>query len=162
MIWRWLDDGFGRLLRRIENHGLSRKERWELERRWRKEKKRSVPSPSAGFRYLSLFHDPGQEKLRQGGKAFIPAPNRHLQGFPKINGEMIRFVQSRRPQRTATLDMDATVVGTAKADSLHCYKGFKSYQPPRHSRDTNMICLDIAVWEKTSVSLKSSLPWVVM
>ena len=123
------DDGFGRLLRRVENHGLSRKERREQERRWRKEKKRSVPSPSAGFRYLSLFHDPEQEKLRQSGKAFIPAPNLYLQGFPKINRDMIRFVQSRHPQKTATLDMDATVVETAKADSLHCYKGFKSYQP---------------------------------
>ncbi len=123
------DEGFCRLLRRIENHGLSRKKRREQERRWRKEKKRSVSSPSAGFRYLSLFHDPGQEKLRQGGKAFIPAPNLYLQGFPKIDRDMMRFVQSRRPQKTATLDMDATLVETTKADSLHCYKGFKSYQP---------------------------------
>ena len=44
------DEGFSRLLRRIENHGLSRKERRKKERRWRKEKKRSVPSSSAGFR----------------------------------------------------------------------------------------------------------------
>ena len=123
------DEGFGSLLRRIENHGLSRKERRKLERRWRKEKKRSVPSPSAGFRYLSLFHDPEQEKLRESHKAFIPAPNLYLQGLPEINRDMIRFLQSHRPQDVATLDMDATLVETAKADSLHCYKGFKSYQP---------------------------------
>ncbi len=123
------DEGFGRLLRRIENHGLSRKKRRELERRWRKEKKRSVPSPSAGFRYLSLFHDAEQEKLRQGGKAFIPVANQYLQGFPKINRDMIRFVQFHRPEKTATLDMDATLVETTKNGSLHCYQGFKSYQP---------------------------------
>ena len=123
------DDGFGRLLRRIENRGLSRQERREQERRWRKEKKRSVPSPSAGFRYLSLFHDPEQEKLRKPNKAFIPVPNLYLQGFPKINRDMIRFVQSRRRQDTATLDMDATLVETSKANALCCYKGFKSYQP---------------------------------
>jgi hypothetical protein len=123
------DEGFGRLLRRIENHGLSRKERRKLERRWRKEKKRSVPSPSAGFRYLSLFHDAEQEKLRESHKAFISAPNLYLQGLPEINRDMIRFLQSHRPQDVATLDMDATLVETTKADSLHCYKGFKSYQP---------------------------------
>jgi hypothetical protein len=123
------DEGFGRLLRRIENHGLSRRERRKKERRWRKEKKRSVPSPSAGFRYLSLFHDPEQEKLRQPKKAFIPAANQHLQGFAKINRDMIRFVQGRHAQQTATLDMDATLVETAKSESLYCYKGFKSYQP---------------------------------
>jgi hypothetical protein len=123
------DEGFGRLLRRIENHGLSRKERRKLDSRWRKEKKRSVPSPSAGFRYLSLFHDAEQEKLRKSHKAFIPAPNLYLQGLPEINRDMIRFLQSHRPQDVATLDMDATLVETTKADSLHCYKGFKSYQP---------------------------------
>jgi hypothetical protein len=29
----------------------------------------------------------------------------------------------------ATLDMDATLIGTHKRDALHCYKGFKAYQP---------------------------------
>ena len=123
------DEGFGRVLRRIENHGLSRQERRKKERRWRKEKKRSVPSPSAGFRYLSLFHDPEQERLRQPNKAFIPAANQYLQGFAKINRDTIRFVQRCRPKQTATLDMDATLVETAKSESLYCYKGFKSYQP---------------------------------
>ena len=75
------DEGFCRLLRRVQHHGLKRKERRELERRWRKERKRSVPSPSAVFRYLSALHDAEQEGLRQLGKAFIPRPNEHLAGF---------------------------------------------------------------------------------
>ena len=44
------DDGFCNVLRKIELHGLKRKERRKLERRWRKEKKRFVPSPSAILR----------------------------------------------------------------------------------------------------------------
>lgn len=123
------DDGFNKVLRRVEMHDLSRKERRALERRWRKERRRTVPSPSAGFRYLEAFHDSGQEKIRQPGKAFIPASNQHLQGFAKVNGDMADFMQSRNPQKIATLDMDAVLVETNKADALYCYKHFKSYQP---------------------------------
>ncbi len=66
------DQGFCKILSRIQSHGLKRKERRKLEQRWRKEKKRFVPSPLAMFRYLSRFHDPDQEKPRQSGKAFQP------------------------------------------------------------------------------------------
>jgi len=55
------DDGFTRVLRRVEMHGFRRKERREQERRWRKERKRAVPSPSAVFRYLAVFDNPGEE-----------------------------------------------------------------------------------------------------
>jgi hypothetical protein len=123
------DDGFCRVLRRVEMHGSSRRERRKQEKRWRKEKRRSVPSPSAGFRYLEAFHDPQQEQLRQPGKAFIPVPNQYLQGFLKINRDLVGFVQSRNPQKSATLDMDAVLVATNKAEALHCYKGYQSYQP---------------------------------
>ena len=51
------DDGFCRILRRIELKELPRKERRETEKRWRKEKHGSVPSPSAVFRYLAAFHE---------------------------------------------------------------------------------------------------------
>ena len=59
------DEGFCQILRKSETHGLKRKIRRALERRWRKEKKRSVPSPSAVFRYLSKFHDCEQEDIRK-------------------------------------------------------------------------------------------------
>ncbi len=37
--------------RRVEQQGMKRRERREMERRWRKKRWRSVPSPSAAFRY---------------------------------------------------------------------------------------------------------------
>ena len=123
------DEGFCRILGRVQLHGLKRKERRQLERRWRKERKRSVPSPSAVFRYLSAFHDAEQERLRHSGKAFIPASNEHLRGFAEVNRDFLAFVQCNNPQEVATLDMDATLVATNKLEALFCYKGFKSYQP---------------------------------
>ena len=123
------DHGFCEILRKSEMHGLRRKVRRALERRWRKEKKRTVPSPSVLFRYLAAFHDKQQGKLRRAGKAFIPSPNTNLRGLVKVNKDILGFAQSQDLQNTATLDMDATLVETNKSDALYCYQGFKSYQP---------------------------------
>jgi len=79
------DDGFCEVLKKAEMHGLKRKVKRALLRRWRKEKTRTVPSPSSIFRYLAKFHNIEQEGLRQPGRAFIPAPNEHLQGLVKVN-----------------------------------------------------------------------------
>ena len=123
------DDGFCEILKKAEMHGLRRKVRRALLRRWRKERTRVVPSASAIFRYLAQFHDEQQEVNRRAGKAFIPTPNEHLKGFGAINKEMVSFSSRQQTDSTATLDMDATLVATSKADALFCYKGFRSYQP---------------------------------
>jgi hypothetical protein len=123
------DDGFCEILKKAELHGLRRKVRRALMRRWRKERTRTVPSPSAIFRYLAQFHDKEQEGKRQPGKALIPVANEHLSGFEAINKELVAFSNRHQSASTATLDMDATLVATSKADALFCYKGYKSYQP---------------------------------
>src|SRR4030065_433396 len=69
------DEGFCRVLGRVETKGQRRQQRRALERRWRKEHHRCVPSPSALFRYLKAFHDAGEERKREKGKAFIPPPH---------------------------------------------------------------------------------------
>jgi len=123
------DEGFCRVMRRTYMQGMSRQARRALERRCVKEGRRSVPSPSSAFRYLSAFHDSEQDKLRQPGKAFIPAANRHLRGLAEVNRHFLAFVQKNSPQDSATLDTDATLVETNKLDALFCYKSFKAYQP---------------------------------
>lgn len=123
------DRGFGRILRRVEFHKLPRRRRREIERRWRKERERDVASPSSGFRFLAAFHDAGQEKLREAGAAFIPAPNAALQGLPRANAHLLAGVQAQQPQAVATLDMDATLAQSHKAQALYCYKHYKAYQP---------------------------------
>jgi hypothetical protein len=109
--------------------GMPRKARRALERRLAKEGCRSVPSPSSVFRYLSAFHDSEQDEFRQPGKAFIPGANEHLRGLEKVNRDFLAFVQHNNAQKTATLDMDATLIKTNKSDSFFCYEGFKAYQP---------------------------------
>jgi len=123
------DEGFCRLLGKALSHGLSRKGLRGLKKRWRKEKTRSVPSSSAVFRYLAEFHDRDQEGLRKPGKAFIPLANEALRGLCKVNRDLVGFVQNNHREETATLDMDATLVETEKAEALWCYKGYRAYQP---------------------------------
>jgi hypothetical protein len=123
------DEGLCRIIKSVQKHGMTRRQRRAFSRRWRKGQQRTIPSPSAVFRYLSSFHDYEQDKLRESGKAFIPAMNEHLGGFARANGDFLSFVQRQNRQRTATLDMDATLVETSKSEALYCYKGFKSYQP---------------------------------
>jgi hypothetical protein len=125
------DEGFCKILGKIEVDGLTRKIRRALERRWRKEQQRTVPSPSAAFRYLKEFHDAEQEELRKLSevKAFIPAPNEHLKGFSKVNKDLLAILNTIIVQKTATLDMDATLVETSKKSALYSYKSSKAYQP---------------------------------
>lgn len=123
------DEGLCRVLRKAQKHGMNRQQRRSFISRWRKGQQRTIPSPSSVFRYLLRFHDKGQEELREIGKAFIPCPNKHLKGFQKVNKSFLCFVQKENPQRTATLDMDATLVETTKSEALYCYQGYKSYQP---------------------------------
>jgi len=120
------DEGFCRILRKVETHGLRRKQRRLLKKRWRKGRSRTLPSASAIFRYIAKFHNKEQEKLRVKGKAFIPASNEHLNAFGKINAELISFGDT---EETATLDMDATIAATLKDNALYSYKGEKAYQP---------------------------------
>jgi len=68
------DEGFARVLRRVELYGRKRKER-----------RRAVPSPAAVYRYLGAFHDAEEEAKRVAGKAFIPAPTEALKGLYRIN-----------------------------------------------------------------------------
>ncbi len=123
------DEGLGRLVRAAEDHGRSRSERRRLRQRWREERKRALPSPSVVGRWLEGFHDAEEEARRQPGKAFIPATTEGLLGLSRVNGDLLAFAGRHLRQKTATLDADATLVGTAKDEALFCYKGYKAYQP---------------------------------
>lgn len=86
-----------------------------------------VPSPSSVFRFLDAFQV--DECGREAGKAWIPKPTTALQGLRLVNRDLIAGLDARSPQRVATLDQDATLVEVHKEKALHCYKGFKAYQP---------------------------------
>ena len=67
------DAGLCRVLREVESYGMGRRERRALEERWRVERRRSMPSESAVFRYLERFHEAGEESSREAHRAFIPS-----------------------------------------------------------------------------------------
>lgn len=123
------DTGLCEVLERVRWAGLPRREWRRLERRWRRERTRSVPSASAIRRYLAWFHDDDAERDRVEGTAFIPPKTEPLEGLGHVNADLLAFLQRHRPRQTATLDMDATLVATDKAQALYCYKGYRAYQP---------------------------------
>jgi hypothetical protein len=122
------DDGFSAILRAIEKDLLSRAERRSLKNRWRRERERTGPSPSALSGWLERFHDPASPKA-VAGTAFIPAVTEQLRGLWRVNRALVEFLHEHRPATTATLDMDATLIETHKREALFCYKKFKAYQP---------------------------------
>ena len=97
------DEGFCRILRQAEGYGKGGlRERRGEGRRWRRGRRRGVPSASAVFRYLEGFHEAGEEGRREAHRAFIPVANGALRGLWKVNGDMVGFVQRHEGQREAT------------------------------------------------------------
>ena len=123
------DEGLSRLMLRFRFQGMSRRERRAEERRWRKQGRRGIASRSAVRRYLEAFHSEEEEKKRQPHQAFVPEPNAALQGLWEVHKDFIGYVQRRRPAPEATVDLDATLVETNKAEALWSYQGYKAYQP---------------------------------
>ena len=109
-----------------ETHRIRRAERRAQRNRWRKERLRLVPSPTAVFRYLDSFHE---EAGRRSGGAFIPAANDALRRLGRVNGELVGFAGGHIGHTEATLDMDATLIGTHKRQARFCYRKHKAYQP---------------------------------
>lgn len=125
------DEGLMVLMRRAEQWGKGRRRAGAPDvgrRRWRRERQRTLPSPSAVFRYLEGFEgeDGGQRGM---GEAFIPRVPEKLQGLRAVNKHLVAQVQRLRSQRRATLDMDATLVETGKVEALWSYQGTRAYQP---------------------------------
>lgn len=123
------DAGLCAVMRQAEGHRLSNYQRKQLTERFRKGRERTFPAPARMHEWLARFHDAEQEALRAEGRAFIPAANAPLRGLATANRELCAAVQTAAPQRTATLDVDATLAETGKREALYCYKGFKAYQP---------------------------------
>ena len=123
------DGGLATIVERMETQGLSRQQRRALARRFRRGRDRTFPSVSAIRRFLEMFHDEEQEKLRPERGAFIPAPNAHLVGLEQVIADVVGMVQRWAPQRTATLDMDATLDEVHKRTAFFCYKHFRAFQP---------------------------------
>ena len=123
------DAGFVQVMREVERRLLPRAGRRALRTRWRKLRRRAVPSPSAMADWLARFHDAAAGMPRPPGSAIIPAMAEPVRALWQVNQALLGFLQTHRRLAVATLDMDATLIETHKRDALPCYKGFKAYQP---------------------------------
>lgn len=123
------DGGLCRIFQDAEEYGLSRSQRKELKKRFRKGRERAFPSPTRLYEYLNEFHDPSEEGKRVEGSAFIPAANDYIRGLGEVNKALLSSVQRHAPQGEATLDIDATLQETTKREALYCYEGYRAYQP---------------------------------
>ena len=122
------DRGFALVLAAVERAILPNGEQRRMKQRWRRDRERTAPSPSAMSAWLERFHDPAVPKAAAGTARIAPVTE-ELRGLWRVNQSLLSFIQTHRPVTTATLDMDATLIGTHKRDALHCYKGFKACQP---------------------------------
>ena len=79
---------------------------------------------------IILDKDHGRTRTFQSGES---ARNCHLGTLVRVllatPRSLTRYMQKGNPQKTATLDQDATLVETGKRNALFSYQGFKSYQP---------------------------------
>ncbi len=80
------DEGFAAVLRAIERDLLSRAEPRSLEARWRRARRRAVPSPSAMSAWLERFHDPESGRRNRVHSAPDEGPAKLLAGEPGAVG----------------------------------------------------------------------------
>jgi hypothetical protein len=106
------------------------------------------PSASCLRDFLGCFHDPAalvraQEKaLAQGHLAFIPEENAALEALGTLARETAGAVAAGPERvRQVTVDADATIIESGKAEAKRTYEGSKGYQPV------------IAVWAETDLIL---------
>lgn len=112
-----------------------------------------APASSRSIRdWLEKCHDEGLvQRAREAAdeldlKASVPEPTTGLCGLQTVLGVSAREAAARLPEgspRVATVDLDATVVESAKRSAYWAYTGVKGYQPV------------VAVWAESRVILST-------
>lgn len=123
------DDGLCHLMFEIEKREFKNSAKTLNYGRWRTEKTRIFPSPTAIFDFLKYFHNESENHDREAGFAYIPELHPQLKGLQNVLKELLDFEQKSNPIEIATLDQDATLDSTNKESAFFCYKGYKAYQP---------------------------------
>ena len=122
------DAGFCKLYEKISTFGLPKSERRALRRNRQQQGCGALPSRSTVFRFLKQDGDEGLAE-RGHGKAYIPSAGQTAQQLCDCNSALLAALEHNKPSTTITLDMDATLIETHKADSLYCHKKYTAYQP---------------------------------
>ena len=90
----------------------------------------AIPAPETARQWLDRFHDEELMKGKPRQGSFLPAEAGPLAGLGEVNRHVVRaYVQNVKVEKRVTLDMDAHLVETDKAEAQYCYDGYKAFQP---------------------------------
>ncbi|MFH1140508.1 MAG: transposase [Chloroflexota bacterium] len=88
------------------------------------------PAPERARQWLEGFHDEALMVGRPLQGSFIPYESQNLVGLKELSRRTIRgYVEALKPGWEVTLDVDAQLIETNKANAKRCYDGYKAYQP---------------------------------
>ncbi|MDF0676112.1 MAG: IS1380 family transposase [Nitrospira sp.] len=88
-----------------------------------------LPAATTIRDFLEAFHGEHPPLWRTGEKTAIPEESAPLAGVGAANRRVLAAVQHQAPQRTATLDVDATILEAHKRTAAVTYEGSRGYQP---------------------------------
>jgi hypothetical protein len=88
-----------------------------------------LPAATTMRDFLEGFQVEDPPLWRTGEKTAIPEESTPLAGVGAANRRVLATVQQQAPQRTATLDVDATILEADKRTAAVTYEGSRGYQP---------------------------------
>jgi hypothetical protein len=89
-----------------------------------------IPAPETARQWLDRFHDEELMSAQPEQGAFIPVESAPLAGLREPMRQVIwSYVERMKPGQEVTLDVDAHLVETSKANAFCCYDGYKAFQP---------------------------------
>jgi len=88
-----------------------------------------LPAVTTMRDFLEAFHVEGGPLWAAGPEATIPEESAPLAGLGRANRTLVAGLQRGARERTATLDVDATLVASHKDAATVAYDGTRGYQP---------------------------------
>ena len=99
-------------------------------RGWPRKRGYTPPAPETARQWLERFHDEAVMAGRPEQGFFLPPESSGLAGLSATNQRVVAaYVGAVEHAPDVTLDVDAHLVETAKADAKRCYEGYPAYQP---------------------------------
>jgi len=88
------------------------------------------PAAETARQWLDRFHDEAAMEGRPAQGSFLPAETQGLARLRATNARVIAaYSEAAKPGGVVTLDVDAHLVESAKAEAKVCYDGYPAYQP---------------------------------
>lgn len=87
-----------------------------------------LPAPQTARNFLDAFEEEALP-LWQGERARVAGEGERLHGLAAVNRRLIAFLQEHACESTATIDVDATILESAKKAAEPTYDGRTGFQP---------------------------------